>query len=66
MGKVATETGETLQEQGIIYKAIVQLMLSYGNRSCVVKGDMLKVLEELNNRADRRIAGMMAHHTTSG
>ena len=44
MGKVVSNTGATVREQGIMYKAVVKLVFLYGSESWVVKGAILKVL----------------------
>ena len=42
--RVLEMTGATVQAQGDIYKAAVQLVLLYVIKSWVVTGEMLKVL----------------------
>ena len=63
VGKVVTKMGETVRMLGMMYKAVVQLVLVYRSKNWVVKDSMLKVLEGLHHRAARRIMGMMAWYT---
>ena len=63
VGKVVTKMGETVRMLGMMYKAVVQLVLVYRSKIWVVKDSMLKVLEGLHHQAARRIMGMMAWYT---
>ena len=45
VGKVVSKTGSTVQDRGVLYKAVIQLVLLYGSESWVVMGEMLNVLE---------------------
>ena len=38
LNKAAKNTGETVREQGMFYKAIMKLVLLYGSKSWVVMG----------------------------
>ena len=42
---VLVNTGSTVQARGVMYKAVIQLMLLYGSERWMVTGEMLKVLE---------------------
>ena len=44
IARVLVKTGATVRSHEIIYKAMAQLVLLYGNESWVVTGDMIKVL----------------------
>ena len=66
MGEVGLNTGATVQAQGILYKAVVQLVLIYRSESWGVTGAMLKVIEGFHHRAERRITGMTEQRTTAG
>ena len=50
----------------MLYKAVVQLVLLYGSKSCVLMGLMIKVLEVFHHRLVRSITGMTLRCTTSG
>ena len=45
---------------GMLFKAVVQIILIYGCDSLLMLGVMLKVLEGFHHRAARWIAGMTA------
>ena len=60
--RVMVKTGEMLQGCGMIYKAVAQSEILYGNKIWVVTGEMLKVLEGFHHRSERRITGIMATH----
>ena len=45
MNKAAKNTGETVREQGMFYKAIMKLVLLYGSKSWVMTGAMIKLIE---------------------
>ena len=47
-----------MRAQAMVHKALAQKVLLYGSDSWVVTEAMLKVLEGLHHRVDRRIAGM--------
>ena len=59
-------TGETVRSQGEMYKAVAQAVLLYGSESCVMTGDMLKVLTVFHHRAERWITGMTAKRGAGG
>ena len=65
-GKVVTKTGATVQAWGMMYKAVMQLVLLYESESWVVTGAMIKLLEAFNNGVSRSITRSMAHLMTSG
>ena len=64
VGKVVTKTGAAVWERGMLYKAVLQLVLMYGSKSGVVTRAMLKVLEIFHHRLARRITGMIVRRTT--
>ena len=66
VGKVVKKTGETVRVRGMLYKAVMQLVLLYVGESWVVRGVILKLLEGLHHRLARRIEGMTAQRTTIG
>ena len=45
VGKVVSKTGSTVQDRGVLYKAVIPLLLLYGSESWVVMGEMLNVLK---------------------
>ena len=49
-----------MQARGVIYKVVVQKVLTYGINSLVFMGGMLEVLEGFHHRSARQIAGMTA------
>ena len=49
---------------GMLYKAVVQLVLLYVSESWVVMGPMLKVLEDFYHQVAINITGMTAQPTT--
>ena len=51
---------------GMLYNAVVQLVLLYRSESWVVTGSMIEVLEGFHHWAARRITGMTVRRTTSG
>ena len=60
VGKVVTNTVETVRARGMLQKAVVQSVLLYGSKSWVVTGDMTKVLDGFHNRVARMSTGVMA------
>ena len=56
--RVLAKTGGTVQDRGMMYKAVAQSVLMYGSESWGVVGEMLKVLERFNHRVARRITWM--------
>ena len=60
VGKVVTNTVETVRARGMLQKAVVQSVLLYGSKSWVVTGDMIKVLDGFHNRVARMSTGVMA------
>ena len=58
--RVIERMGSRVRSRRAMYKAVVQLVLLYGNYSCVVTGEMLKVLKAFRQRAARQITGMTA------
>ena len=64
--KVVKKTGETVWVRGMLHKAVMKLVLLYVGESWVVRGVILKLLEELHHRLARRIEGMTAQRTTIG
>ena len=65
VAKVVIKMGETVREQGVLYKAVVQTLLMYG-RNIWVSTEILKVIEVFHNWSARRIVGITAHHKTGG
>ena len=55
-----------MQARGILYKAVVQLVLLYESESWVVTGEMIKILESFHHQVARRITGMAAQRTIDG
>ena len=55
--KVMVKTGVSVNSQAMMYKAFIQKVLLYGSEIRVVMDAMMKVLEGLNHRIDRQIAG---------
>ena len=66
VAKVVTNMGTMVRSRGMLYKAVVQLVLLYGSYSWVVIGAVIKVLKVFNYQVARSIAGMTAQHTTIG
>ena len=64
VGKVVSKVGLEVLDWGMLYKAVVQLVLLYGSDSWVVMGNILKVIEGFHHRLERSITGMMAWCTT--
>ena len=64
VGRLLERTGETVQDRGAMYKALMQSVLFYGSEIWVVTGEMLKVLEGFHPRAAQRITGMTAKRRT--
>ena len=60
IARLLANTGETVRERGIIYKAVAQSVLLYRSESWLVMGEMLKILEGFHHWAASRITGMMA------
>ena len=60
IARVLERTGTTMRARGVMYKAVVQLVILYGSNSWEVTGEMLKGLKLIHQRAARRITGMMA------
>ena len=58
--KVVSNTGAMVRAWGMLYKAVVQLVLLYVSESWVVMGPMLKVLEDFYHRVAINITGMTA------
>ena len=52
------KTGEMVQAQAMMHKAVVQTVLLYWSDSWVVRDVMLKVLEELHHQLARKIVGI--------
>ena len=44
VARVIKRTGAIVRARRSVYKAVAYLVLLYGNKSCVVTGDMLEVL----------------------
>ena len=66
VGKVVMNMGEKMHAQGMLYKAVVQVVLLYGSKSWVVTGDMLKVLKGFHQLVAREITGMTLQPIMSG
>ena len=66
ISKVLTTTRATVQNCGIIYKAVAQTVPIYGRKSLVVTGAMLKVLEDFHHWAARCITGMTSQRAEEG
>ena len=66
IARVLENTGATLQDWGMMYKAVTQLVLLYGSESWVMTGEMLNALKGLCHWAERRITGMTAKHGVGG
>ena len=64
--KVLTNTGEMVQDRGMMYTAVAQKVLLYGSKSWVVTEAMLKILEGFHHQAVSWIAGMMAKRAADG
>ena len=60
------KTGEMVRAQGILYKAVVQLVLLYGSNSWVVTRAMLKVIEGFHHRVAINILGITERYNMSG
>ena len=45
VARVMERTGETVHDRGAMYKAVALSVILYVSESCVVTGEMLKVLE---------------------
>ena len=57
---VLAKTWATVRARGVIHKAVAQLVLLYSSESCVVTGEMRKVLKGFHHQASRRITQMTA------
>ena len=66
VGKVVTKTGETVRARGMLYNAVVKLVLLNGSDNWVVMKDMLKVLEGFHHWSERRITRMAVRRTSIG
>ena len=63
---VMAKTGETVQDRGMMYNAVDQLVLLYGSELWVVTWEMLKVSEGFHHWEERWITGMTATHGAGG
>ena len=59
-------TGETVRDQGEMYKAVDQSVLLYGSKIWVVTGEMLKALMEFHHKAAQQITVMTAKRRAGG
>ena len=66
VAKLVMKMGATVWALGVIYKAVLQMVLLYGIDIWVLKGSMLKALEVLYNRISRSITGNMDWHKAGG
>ena len=66
IARLLTNTGETVRERGIIYKAVAQSVLLYRSESWLVMGEMLKILEGFHHWAAKSITGMTTTRGTVG
>ena len=66
VGNVVLKTGATVRVRGMLYKAVVQLVLLYGSGRWVLTGAMLKVIEGSHHRGARRISGKTARRMAIG
>ena len=53
MSKVMPKLGEVVQEQPMMYKAVVQMLFQYGSDRCVAMASMLMVKEGFHHRVAR-------------
>ena len=60
IARVLEKTGAMVLAWGAMYKTVEQSVLSYGIKSWVMTGEMLKVLTALHHRAARRITRITA------
>ena len=60
------KTEAMVQDCGVIYKVVEQMVVLYASNIWVMTGAMLKVLEGFHHRSDRRIVGMTAQSTDGG
>ena len=58
VAKVTMETEAEVQAWKMVYNAVVQMVLIYGNESWVVTDAMMNVVEEFHHWVDIRISGM--------
>ena len=56
MVNILTKMVATVQDRGMLYKAVAHTVLLYGIDSCVMKVAMLKVLEVFHHKSAQRIA----------
>ena len=66
ISKVLTNTAETVQSYGMLYKLVAQKVLLYGSESWMVMGEILKVLEDFHHWVARKITAMTTRHTEGG
>ena len=52
------KTGATVRAHGIMQKTVAHTMLLYSNKSWLVMGEMLNILEGFHHQAERGITGM--------
>ena len=57
---VMVNLGVMVRSQSIIYKAVVQMVLFYGNDSWFITDTIMKLLEGFYHQISRRIVGKMA------
>ena len=53
IARVLENTGATVRDRGMMYKAVEQSLILYVSERWVVTGEMLKVLEGFYHRAAR-------------
>ena len=58
VAKVMGDMGVPIKARLIIYKAVVQAVLLYGNERWVVPDAVMTVLEVFHHSISRRVAGM--------
>ena len=58
-----SKTVATVRARGMMYKAVLKLVLIKDSDSLVVTGSMLKVLEVLHHQVSRIITGMTVRRT---
>ena len=64
--EVVTKMGAAVWEWGMLYKSVFHMVVLYGRNIWVIKGYMLKVLDEFHHWSDRRTAGKTARSTLGG
>ena len=64
--KMLVKTGSTVWAQGMMYKAVAQLVLLYGREIWVVMGETIKLPDGFHHRATRWITGMMETRGAGG